>query len=195
MTRHGLLPFAIISVILLLLCTVMLALFPASNAAVISGLIVVAAIALTLVALVLRLVLGIFVAAREHRAAEARRVVRMLPGLGEFETFGNGMWAGEVNGLAVGLYCDSDLPDETLVARVRSLLDSLPVLTEQGRQYLVAQPDTASLSGRPSAFELYGLSWWDNETFELEYIHAQDPDGLYRVGYKSGRPNYVARDD
>jgi hypothetical protein len=160
---------------------------------VIVGLIAVAALLLIPVVMVGRLVYGIVSGHREYRRAEARKVTRSVPTLGEFSTTDYRVWIGDVRGLQVILESAGHPPTELQASQVRALLDDLLSLMEKAKTYLFEHEDISGLNG--VEFEPFGLEPASSTDFVLELTHPADMDGVYRVEFRDGVPVSSGRDD
>lgn len=105
------------------------------------GLIAVAGLALVPIVMVGRVVFAIIMESREARAAEARRVTRHLPGLGEFSSTDDEFWVGEVSGLQIVLRSRGQPPSAKQADEIRMIIDDLPRLVEKARAYLGSHED------------------------------------------------------
>ncbi len=147
------------------------------------------------VVMVGRIVYAIIAGIRDDRHAEARRITKMVPELGEFSTTDNCLWFGYVRGLQVTLDCPGEPPTEAHAKRVRVLLDQLPALVDKAQVYLAAHEDMSWLTGDAAGFEPFGIEPEACSEFVLELIHPSDPDGVYRVEFRDGVPVSSGRDD
>jgi hypothetical protein len=145
--------------------------------------------------LVGRLAIGIFLAWLSHRSDEKRKVTRVVPNLGSFESTNDHLWIGYVNDIQVFLTTQGGLPTQTQADQVRAVLTALPRLSELSRAYLKAHEDCSWLEGGATGFEPESLEFESSSAFVLTFGHPSDDDGSYRVSFESGMPVETARDD
>jgi hypothetical protein len=159
------------------------------------GLAVVAFLVLIPVIVVGRFVFAILSAWREGRIEEARRVIHLVPGFGEFTSTDGELWFGEMQDLQVSPTTAGQRPTESQGAELRRLLANLPGLVEHSRAFLLVHEDCSRLAGSAELFEPCGLEFEHSSLFTLEIAHPADVDGVYRVEFRSGLPVSSARDD
>jgi hypothetical protein len=148
------------------------------------------------VVMMARLAVGIAKGVKDERARQARRLSRVLPGLGEFSTTDGAIWDGQAGGVHITLDCPDGPPDEGFAAFVRTLLEALPTLTNRTRKFLIAQDDAKGLTDVAGQFEVSGMECSAGEaSFVLQFTHPQDPDGVYRVLCNAEALRYLGRDD
>ncbi len=158
------------------------------------GLIVAAVLVLTPLCLIAWLVFRMAASGREVRRAEARRVTRNLPGLGEFSTTDDDLWFGEVDDVDVMILSEGQPPTEAQAARVRAILDEFSRLVEEAREYLASHEDMSLLEGGSELFRPYGLELWREDAFVIELVHPAD-FGVFRVEFQGGEPVGTGYDD
>ena len=164
-----------------------------------TGLLLITVVVLVLIPVVMvgRLVVQVASGFRRHRAAEAQRVTRVVPGLGEFSSTDGEIWSGVVQGLEITVRSWQEAPAGAQAEQVRAILGDLPALTDSGKAYLAAHEDLSWLAGGSAAFEPFGIDI-DSEaplSFTLRLIHAADPDAMYWAKFVDGEPVQSGRDD
>jgi hypothetical protein len=185
------------------------------------GLVLAAGLVLIPIMLVARVVIALLRERRCARAAEARRITHELPGLGAFSSADGELWEGTVASLPVTIMTSGRPPNATHAHHVQSILASLPQLIAQARAYLLAHDEgtdffraaTAPTAYRVEIGDLRDPVADDSEidrgtapasgtspvaavpSFVLELTHPADPDGVYRVAFRSGHPVACGRDD
>lgn len=159
------------------------------------GILAIAGLALIPVVLVGRVVLAMITESRKARAAEARRVTRNVPGLGEFSSTDDELWLGEVSGLQVMLTSRGRPPTDAQANQVRAIIADLAGLVAKSRAYLSAHEDCTWLEGGAAGFEPAAIEPGDAATFALEMAHPTDVEGVYRVTFRDGEPVASCRDD
>ena len=159
------------------------------------GAIVAAALLLIPVVIIARFVILFISDMFAHRAAEARKVTHAVPGLGQFDSYDNRIWSGDVEGVRVTLISPAQPPTQIQVDQLKAMLADLPRLVEIGRAYLSEHEDCSWLTGGPQLFEPFGLQIDDASTFFLELTHPADDDGLYTIQFRSGLPVNSGRED
>jgi len=162
-----------------------------NNTIVIFGLIVVAILILIPVVMIGRLVAEIV----KSRRVEARKITRLMSGLGDFSTYDDKLWYGQVEGLGISLVSPGQPPTDFQSRQVRTILESRSRFMEQAKAYLVADENISLLPGAPEALEPYGFEIEDASRFVFELVHPADEDGIYRVEFKDGEPISSGRDD
>lgn len=113
-------------------------------------------------------------------------------------TLDSGLWSGEAprGGRSIR-FCvggTDTTPDSGLLERVRELVGRFPEVERSAIDFLRAQEPSA----RQDGFEFYSLDFlWEDKPhlYTLEFTLAGDADGIWRVEFESGQPNYVGRDD
>jgi hypothetical protein len=166
-----------------------------NNAIVIFGLIVVAILVLVPVVMIGLLVTGIISSGLKSRRAEARKITRVVPGLGDFSTYDNKHWHGEVDGLHISLVSPGLPPTDLQSRQVRTILEGRSRFMEKVKAYLASDENISLLPGGSEALELCGFDIEDASRFVFELVHPADEDGIYRVEFKDGEPISSGRDD
>ena len=166
-----------------------------TNGIVIFGLVVVAMLILIPVVMVGRIVAAVVQGCVEDRRAEARKITRPVEGLGDFSTYDNQLWFGEVEGIHISVVRVGESPTVEDSQRVRAILQDRPRLIAKAKGYLAAHEDVSALRGGADGFEQYGFDYDTTSRFVLELAHPEDPDGMYRVEFRDGEPVASGRDD
>jgi len=159
------------------------------------GLIACGMLALIPIAMIGKLVSSMVRESRRIRAAEARRVTAIVPGLGEFSSTDNELWGGQVSGVQVWLRTLGQPPTESQARQVLAILDDFPELVAKSCSYLVLHEDCSWLEGGAAEFKPYAIVPENEVSFVLELVHPADLDGVYCVTFRDGEPVDSARDD
>jgi hypothetical protein len=166
-----------------------------NNAVVSVGLLVVAILVLIPVVMIVRLVWAIVHAYINDRRAESSKVTHYVSALGDFSSYDNRLWFGEVQGLQISIPTDGQPPNGSHTQQLRAILNDQSSLIEKAKKYLVAHDNASSFPGGAEAFQPYGIDFEDASAFVLEMVHPADQDGVYRVEFKDGDPVASGRDD
>lgn len=136
----------------------------------------------------------VIVSSYRQRRAEARRIVMMVPNLGEFTSTDNQIWVGKVRDLQVILE-NPGPPTDLQASWVLALLDNLPTVMDMAKRYLQGHGHFLQLDVDANILEAYGLEPLSADAFVLEMVHPADLDGIYRVEFRDGMPTDFGRDD
>ena len=166
-----------------------------NKALVIIGLIVVAILVLIPIVAVSRVLIAITRSYFEHRRAEAGKITRSVPGLGDFSSYDGHRWFGVVDGLQVFLVSPGQPPTEEQSRHVQAVLQDRSRWVQKAKTYLAAHENVTLQRSGAEAFELEGLDFANACRVTLELGHPGDPDGMYQVEFDESEAVACVRND
>lgn len=144
---------------------------------------------------IVRFVVEVWRAGREERQREARRVTRVIPGLGEMSSTDGRWWSGQVRGIDVDIESAGGAPRETEVARVIMFVEEIDDLARAATEYLRGAAALDALSQPDDVIVPDGLVVGAGNGFRLDFGFSYDPDGFYWVRFVDRTPVEWGRDD
>jgi hypothetical protein len=144
-------------------------------------------------------------AVRSKRWKRVRKKSVEIPGVGVMTCNPRWkIWSAELETPQIRISLDGteEAPDEDLVVELTEALKNLPTLVNEAQSFILASEDVKSLGLIESREKLSLESlylWKENPgsiaTTAMEFAHADDGNGVFRVAFENGKPVTVGYED